>query len=81
MSDTVTPLPGRRRAAPRCTICGKPAKDPFTPFCSERCKRVDLNRWFTGNYVISRPATDEDVSREEGAREEGARDEDGEREP
>jgi len=68
MTDRITPLPERKRAAPRCAVCGRPAKDPFTPFCSERCKRVDLNRWFQGGYVISRPATDEDMARDEAER-------------
>jgi uncharacterized protein len=76
MTDRVTPLPGPKRRAPRCTICGKPAQDPFRPFCSERCKRIDLNRWFTGNYVISRPATEEEVAREDAARQPDGEDDD-----
>ena len=35
-----------------CPICGKPAVAGFRPFCSARCKDVDLNRWFTGAYAI-----------------------------
>jgi len=35
-----------------CPICGKPAVQRFRPFCSARCKDVDLNRWFTGAYTI-----------------------------
>jgi endogenous inhibitor of DNA gyrase (YacG/DUF329 family) len=23
------------------------------PFCSERCRQVDLGRWFTGAYALS----------------------------
>ncbi|MBY0407190.1 MAG: DNA gyrase inhibitor YacG, partial [Rickettsiales bacterium] len=30
-----------------CPICGKPATEAATPFCSTRCANVDLNRWFT----------------------------------
>ena len=43
---------------PECPICGKsvpPASDPnatFSPFCSRRCKEVDLLRWFDGRYAI-----------------------------
>ena len=33
---------------------------PYRPFCSERCKMVDLGRWFDGTYKISEPATPED---------------------
>jgi endogenous inhibitor of DNA gyrase (YacG/DUF329 family) len=32
----------------------------FRPFCSARCKAVDLGRWLTGAYTI--PGTDEDGS-------------------
>jgi endogenous inhibitor of DNA gyrase (YacG/DUF329 family) len=35
-----------------CPICGKPATDASRPFCSERCREVDLNRWLSGSYAI-----------------------------
>jgi len=55
-------LPARRRAKKRaCPICGKPAVAPFRPFCSERCRRIDLDRWLGEAYRI--PA-DPDDSRE-----------------
>lgn len=25
------------------------------PFCSERCRLLDLNNWLSGNYTLSRP--------------------------
>ncbi len=25
---------------------------PYRPFCSERCKLIDLGRWFDGDYRI-----------------------------
>jgi len=31
------------------------ANNPFTPFCSERCKLVDLDKWFNGEYSIDQP--------------------------
>ena len=47
-SAKVTPLRPRRP----CPECGRPsARDTF-PFCSARCKDVDLNRWLSGSYVI-----------------------------
>lgn len=49
MTDEPTPL-GPRPAA--CPNCGKPATDGFQPFCSRRCRMVDLGRWFGGTYVI-----------------------------
>lgn len=46
-----------------CPICGKPAPpDSGTfPFCSERCKTIDLGRWADGRYVISRPIERSDL--------------------
>ena len=28
---------------------------PFRPFCSKRCKMIDLYKWFAGEYKISEP--------------------------
>ena len=39
-------------AARRCPECGKPASPATLPFCSPRCRDVDLNRWLSGSYVI-----------------------------
>ena len=37
----------------RCPECGKPAENQKAlPFCSPRCRDVDLNRWLSGKYVI-----------------------------
>ncbi len=35
-----------------CPICGKPVEARFRPFCSPRCKDVDLGRWLKGAYAI-----------------------------
>ena len=35
-----------------CPICGKPAEQKFLPFCSPRCRDVDLNRWLSGRYIV-----------------------------
>jgi endogenous inhibitor of DNA gyrase (YacG/DUF329 family) len=43
----------------RCPICGRPSSEDTRPFCSPRCRDVDLNRWLTGSYVI--PGRDDDV--------------------
>jgi len=47
-------------AAKKCPICGKEAAGPSLPFCSPRCRDVDLNRWFSGRYVIPAAKDDED---------------------
>lgn len=31
------------------------------PFCSERCKLIDLGNWASGKYVISTPMKPEDL--------------------
>ncbi len=36
----------------RCPNCEKPEASEFRPFCSRRCREVDLNRWFTGAYAV-----------------------------
>ncbi len=35
-----------------CPICGKPSQPATHPFCSKRCRDVDLNRWLSGSYVV-----------------------------
>lgn len=47
-----------------CPICGRevaPSSDTF-PFCTTRCRTIDLGRWLDGKYVISRPLTDDDLA-------------------
>ena len=38
----------------QCPICRKEVdiSSPFVPFCSERCKLIDLGNWASGKYVI-----------------------------
>ena len=43
--------PEKPRLAP-CPTCGKMPVQQFRPFCSKRCADVDLNRWFSGAYVV-----------------------------
>jgi uncharacterized protein len=53
----------------KCPICKKPVEIgmPDFPFCSERCRLIDLGNWSSEKYVIStpikppdEPETDED---------------------
>ena len=51
-----------RRPSKKCPICGKPGTEASKPFCSERCRDVDLNRWLSGSYVVpGKPEGDEDA--------------------
>ncbi len=53
---------GGKGAARKCPICGKPATEASLPFCSERCRDVDLNRWLSNSYAIpGRENEDEDA--------------------
>ena len=38
----------------RCPICKKPVerRSPLSPFCSERCRLIDLGNWASERYVI-----------------------------
>lgn len=52
----------------RCPICRKIVlkNEAEFPFCSERCRTVDLGRWASGGYVISSPITDPESIEEAG---------------
>ena len=45
-----------------CPQCRKPASletdNRFRPFCSERCKLLDLGEWFAGRYSV--PTAEDD---------------------
>jgi uncharacterized protein len=52
-------MTGKAKATAKpCPICGKPATEASKPFCSERCRDVDLNRWLSDSYRI--PAARDD---------------------
>ena len=48
-------------ASVKCPICGKevPFNDPNMPFCSDRCRLLDLGNWASEKYVISSPRQNE----------------------
>ena len=41
----------------KCPICKKDVSmdNPEMPFCSERCRLIDLGNWASEKYVISTP--------------------------
>ncbi len=48
----------------QCPICrravaGK-AENPAYPFCTERCRTIDLGRWLDGAYRFAVESADED---------------------
>lgn len=46
-----------------CAICKKPVAltNPELPFCSPRCRLIDLGMWVDEEYRISEPLKDFDV--------------------
>jgi uncharacterized protein len=50
----------------RCPQCGKDAlwapENPFRPFCSERCKQIDLGCWASESYRIPASETTDDLT-------------------
>jgi len=55
-------MPRKRTLRLCCPICKKPvqAAEPDFPFCSERCRLIDLGKWASGRYSIPSPLTDAD---------------------
>ena len=53
----------------KCPQCSKKfiydPKNEFRPFCSERCKMIDLGHWFEGSYTVpsKEPLSEEDLER------------------
>jgi endogenous inhibitor of DNA gyrase (YacG/DUF329 family) len=46
-----------------CPYCRKPAQwegNPFRPFCSERCKMIDLGKWASEGYRVPGEKADEE---------------------
>lgn len=56
-------LPLLKHNLRRCPITNRwvPPNQPTWPFINEQAQMADLNRWFTGNYTISREITPDDV--------------------
>lgn len=46
-----------------CPTCDAlvPGDAPAFPFCSPRCRLLDLERWVSGGYVVSRPMDARDL--------------------
>lgn len=53
-------MPRKSALKLKCPICKKPVKnsDAEFPFCSARCRTIDLGKWASGGYVVSSPVTD-----------------------
>ncbi|MGH9604965.1 MAG: DNA gyrase inhibitor YacG [Terracidiphilus sp.] len=58
-------MPAKKKSARvfRCPTCRElvlPDNENF-PFCSDRCRKIDLGKWAMGVYKISSPVLDPEV--------------------
>lgn len=52
-----------------CPICKNTTtweENPWRPFCSERCKLIDLGRWVSEEYMIAGEKKEEKNEKKEG---------------
>ena len=57
-------------ATPICPTCRAkidPAKSPPLPFCSDRCRQIDLGRWLGEQYSVPIPRSDDEDESPESA--------------
>jgi len=54
----------KRLRSLRCPICKTrtPRSAPEFPFCSERCRLLDLGKWASGHYVVSSPVAEPEAA-------------------
>lgn len=53
------------RPCPTCkklTLLSK--ENPFRPFCSDRCRLIDLGEWASGNYAVPSQSVSTDFDAE-----------------
>jgi uncharacterized protein len=51
----------------KCPICQKTVQptDPFMPFCSDRCRIIDLGNWASEKYAIPAPLDPQELEDDE----------------
>lgn len=66
VTDTAEMLMQKTTAGVRCPACGSPVewseRSRYRPFCSQRCKLIDLGAWLDGSHRIPGPELAEDFS-------------------
>jgi len=59
-------VPGAKPRKVACPICSKAAEfspaNPWRPFCSERCKLIDLGAWASEAYRVPVQETKDPLS-------------------
>jgi endogenous inhibitor of DNA gyrase (YacG/DUF329 family) len=56
-------MPKKKSRSLRCPTCKTLVLkgDENFPFCSDRCRLIDLGKWASGGYVVSTAITDPEV--------------------
>jgi uncharacterized protein len=56
-------MPRKKVSSARCPTCRTlvAGGEENFPFCSDRCRLIDLGKWASGGYVISTPITDPEM--------------------
>jgi len=59
----MSPAKKKSKKILHCPTCGMivQAKDEDFPFCSDRCRKIDLGKWAMGVYKVSSPVLDPEV--------------------
>ena len=72
-------MSSKRAVTLHCPICKKTVagNESDFPFCSERCRTIDLGKWARGDYVIPSPVTDIDEKFYREKQDDDGRDDDG----
>jgi endogenous inhibitor of DNA gyrase (YacG/DUF329 family) len=55
------------RISIKCPICKRKTtfeENPWRPFCSERCKLIDLGKWVMGQYRVEGKKEEEEDERD-----------------
>jgi uncharacterized protein len=55
-------LPTSKVTCPTCKKSGDWFATPWGPFCSRRCKLIDLGKWLGGEHVITEPLRPEELA-------------------
>lgn len=50
----------RRGSVPRCPTCGRDVDQRYRPFCSARCRDIDLGNWLDGVYRVPAVEVEDD---------------------
>lgn len=64
MTKPASTTPGRAERVVRCPQCGGDSlfapSNRFRPFCSERCKNIDLGAWASESFRVESDAPPDD---------------------